>query len=405
MDRLLRDAAPDAEALVSRARSLVPALRERAAECEALRRLPDATVHDFLEAGLYRIVQPRRFGGFEHDLTTLARCMVEVPRGCGSSGWVLSLTAAHAWWAALYPPAGQAELFGADGDLRMPLIFAPTGRARPADGGWRLSGTWDYASGCDHSNWLAVNAVVPGEEGAPPADLVVCTVSMRQCRIEDNWFVMGLRGTGSKRAVLDEIFVPAARALSLHALDAGPPPGRALHDNPFYGGPASPVFYAELCAVAVGIARGALDAFAERARRKTSAFRPGVPLAETPAAQRRLAEATAITDGAEAMLLHETATYMALCRQRIPAGEAFSLEERTRMQLQLQQAVEACARAVDLLFVAGGSSALNDGEPLQRCYRDLAALRTHYLLDAERIRENWGRLHFGLEPLQRTPGV
>ncbi len=392
--------------MVERARAMIPVLRQRAGECEELRRVPDETVQDFLDAGFFRIVQPRRFGGYEFDLPTMVRCMIEVSRGCGSSGWVLSLTSAHTWWAAQYEPEAQNELFADEGDLRFPLIFAPTGRAAPVSGGYELTGEWNYASGCDLSNWLAVNAIVPDPSGGKaPSDLVVCLIHQDDYEIIDNWNVMGLRGTGSKQAAVNSLFVPKRRALSLFDLDKSPAPGRVLHENPFYGGPASPIFYAEIAAVAVGIALGAIDFFTERAQIKSSAFRPGEKLFESPAIQRRLAQATAELDTAEAMLLAEAQAYMDLVNQRVPNGETITFEERARMQLQLQHVVEMSARVVDTLFIAGGSSAINEGEPMQRCFRDISALRTHYLMDGERLRENWGRLAFGLEPLQRTPGV
>lgn len=396
----------DGDVLLARARALAPLLRGRAGECEALRRLPEANVAELLEAGLFRIVQPRRYGGHECDLPAMLRCMIAVSAACGSTGWVLCLTAAHTWWAAQYPQAGQDELFAADGDLRFPLIFAPQGRAVPVDGGYRLSGRWNYASGCDLSNWLGVNAIVPADcTNAPPADLVVCMVAMDDVTIHDNWHVMGLRGTGSKQAAVDDLFVPARRALSLNAMERDGPPGAAVHANPFYRGPPLAFLSAELGAVAVGIARGALDAFAERAQSKQSAFAPGQTLSAVPAVQRRLAEATALTDAAESGLMAMAETFMKLCADRVARGERIAPAQRARMQLQAQQAVAAAAQAVDLLFVGAGTSAMASGETLERCFRDINALRTHYILDPERLRENWGRLAFGFEALQRTPGL
>jgi len=228
---------------------------------------------------------------------------------------------------------------------------------------------------------------------------------MDDVTIHDNWHVMGLRGTGSKQAIVDGVFVPAHRALSLNAMERDGPPGAAVHASPFYRGPALAFLSAELGAVAVGIARGALDAFAERARSKRSAFAPGQTLAEVPAVQRRLAEATALADAAEAGLMGMAEDFMRLCAEQVADGQRIDPEQRARMQLQAQQAVASAAQAVDVLFVGGGTSAMNSGEVLERCFRDISALRTHYILDPERLRENWGRLAFGLEALQRTPGL
>jgi len=396
----------NAEALIDRARALIPRLRDRATDCEARREMLPETLADLLEAGLFRILQPRRFGGYEMPIGVLLAVAMEISRGCGSSGWVYSLTAGHSWWAAMYPEAGQAELYGAGGDVRFPLIVAPQGRAVPVDGGFRITGQWGYASGLSVSNWLGVNTVVPAKQkGQPPADLRVCVIPADECVVNDNWHVMGLRGTGSVQVIIDDLFVPEHRALSLAALDTGPPPGAHLHDNPLFHAPAGPIFYGEIAAVAVGIARGALDAFTERARNKPIPFQPGVTLYETAAAQRRLAQATAKVDNAEAAVLGAAETYTGLINSEISAGRSIPLADRTKLQVAMIEAVGIATQAVDILFTAGGTSAMNDGEPLQRAFRDINAIRTHYLFDMDRVSENFGRMLFDLEPLSRTPGI
>ncbi len=369
--------------------------------------MPPETLEDFRAAGLYRVLQPGLFGGYEMDITTLMRVVIELGRGCGSSAWVLSLTAGHNWWAALYPEAAQREFFADDGDLRMPLVVAPQGRAVPVDGGFRLSGRWNYVSGMAASNWLAVNALVVGEPAPSdtrPSDLRMCVLPADACKIHDNWHVLGLRGTGSVQVETADLFVPDRRTLSLPALDRAPPPGAALHANPLYRAPVGPIFYGELAAVAVGIARGAADVFAERARANVLPFAPGEMLYQQPAAQRRLARATVLIDMAERTLIGATDQYGQLITAVIGAGRRIPFVDRTRLQLQMSQAVETAAEAVDRLFVAGGTSAMQDGEPLQRAFRDISALRTHYLLDGERTAESYGRQVFGLDPLERLPG-
>jgi 3-hydroxy-9,10-secoandrosta-1,3,5(10)-triene-9,17-dione monooxygenase len=396
----------DATELIDRARALIPRLRERAADCEARRAMPPETLADLLDAGLFRVLQPRRFGGYEMPIGVLLKVAMEISRGCGSSGWVYSLTAGHSWWAAMYPEAGQTELYGQDGDIRFPLIFAPQGQAVPVDGGFRVSGRWGYASGLAVSNWLGINAVVgPKEKGQPPADLRLCIIPADQCDINDNWHVMGLRGTGSVQAIIDDLFVPEQRALSLMALDRAPPPGAHLHDNPLFHAPAGPIFYGEIAAVAVGIARGAVDAFTDRALNKPIPFRPGLTLYETGPAQRRLAQATAKVDIAEAAVLGAADAYTGLIESELGQGRRIALADRTKLQVAMIGAVGIAAEAVDMLFIAGGTSAMNDGEPLQRAFRDINAVRTHYLFDMERVSENFGRMLFHMEPLNRTPGI
>ena len=201
------------EEIVQRARDLVPVLRERQALCEELRRLPDETSRDFIEAGFYRILQPRRFGGYEFDLPTFAKVTMALARGCPSSGWTYALVAGHAhMFSALWPEHCQIDVYGENGDFRMPgnVRF---GSATKVDGGYRMTGAWDYVSGCDSATHFVLAAEVPSEsEGAEP-ERFTCVVDADQCEIVDNWYVHGLRGSGSKRVTAEDVFVPAYRTI------------------------------------------------------------------------------------------------------------------------------------------------------------------------------------------------
>ena len=165
----------DTETIIARSREMIPVLRKRAEEEERQRELSRETIQDFLDAGFYRILQPRRFGGYEMGLRTFCDVMINISRGCGSSGWVLCLTAAHTFHMAAFPEAGQVEMYGDDGDFRAPLIFAPQGKAIPVEGGYRITGRWNYNSGGEHSTWLAISALVPGEDGKP-RDLILAAI-------------------------------------------------------------------------------------------------------------------------------------------------------------------------------------------------------------------------------------
>ena len=194
---------------------MIPTLRARAEEAEQLRTLPPATFEDFSNAGFFRIMQPRRFGGYEFDLPTFCKVMTEISRGCGSSGWVLTLTSAHTFHMAAFPEEGQIEMYGDDGNFRAPLTVAPQGTAIPVEGGYTINGRWNYNSGGEYCNWLGLSAVVPAEhKGEQPKDLLMVFVRREDYEIFDNWHVMGMRGTGSKQAVLENVFVPHRRAIS-----------------------------------------------------------------------------------------------------------------------------------------------------------------------------------------------
>ena len=153
----------DADELAARAAAMRDTLRERQAECEALGRLPDETNRDYVEAGFFRVLQPRRFAGFELGLQAFLRVAVELSRGCPSSGWVYALTAGHAHTVTMWPEQGQVELFG-DGEFRCPLSNLPAKAVR-VEGGYRLDGWWDYGSGCDTATHFIGGVAVEGEPG------------------------------------------------------------------------------------------------------------------------------------------------------------------------------------------------------------------------------------------------
>lgn len=385
---------------IERATALVPLLRDAAATAEADRRMSDATMDALVAAGMFRLVQPKRFGGHQLDAATFVRVMIEIARGDGSAGWVTSLTAGHTKWAAFFPLDGQEEMYGEHGDLRFPLVVAPQGRAVPTDGGYVVSGSYDYASGCDVCNWLGVNAVVPAETpGAGPRGVVSVVIPAAQYTIEDNWHVDAMAGTGSKRAVLDEVFVPARRTIRM-GLD-GEPVVRDVLDGPdegFYRLPMIPIFACELGAVAIGIGRAFVEHFVERAIRKTSPFPPFGLLRDEENVQTRVGDATGDLDRAERVLTSIAREYDARASDGDPPTD---LEVR-RILLAVQGLVHDVCATVEQLGTVAGTSIVKEGEPLMRAWRDLIAVRTHYLLARDRTANNVGRVVLGLDARSRN---
>ncbi|MEM7016536.1 MAG: acyl-CoA dehydrogenase family protein [Pseudomonadota bacterium] len=386
-----------AEIMLERAQAMVPRLRERATATEELRTLPVETVNDFIEAGFYRILQPRRFGGYELGLRSFCDVMTQIARGCSSAGWVLCLTSAHTFHMSACAEAGQVEMYGDDGDFRCPLILAPQGTATPVDAGYELNGRWNYNSGGEHSNWVAVSAIVPGAgKDSPPADLLMAFIPREDYEVFDNWHTLGMRGTGSKQAVVESVFVPEHRVISQPAWSAGRAPGYGVHDNPFYQTPHIEVFCAELSAICIGIAEAALDAFIERAESKANPFPPFQRLKHDSATQRYLGLARARVDAASAVLDRILANQDNSCKQ-VEAGTCeYSRESTLRIMLLVNEVCRLCTEAIDCLFAKSGTSATQSGQVIERVYRDLATIRTHYLMDEERNAQSWGALHFGL---------
>jgi 3-hydroxy-9,10-secoandrosta-1,3,5(10)-triene-9,17-dione monooxygenase len=374
------------------AREMLPRLRARQAECEALGRLPTTTHAEFVAAGFYRVLQPRRFGGLEFDLPTFFDVMAAIARGCPSSGWVLALTAGHAHTlAAVFPAATQAAIFGADGEYRAPLSANGTGTATPVDGGFRVSGAWNYVSGCD----TATHFIGVAAEDGTDRRLFVVFDRADFC-IERDWDVIGMRGTGSHRLVVEDAFRPFGHVVASPMAAAGSraAPGRVVHENPMYRcGRIGSVLFGEMAAVAVGIAQGALDIYEHELRSKRLST-PGQPFrCELGEYQRQYGEAWALISMAEAGLRRVGEEYMRFCRQDV----FDDLRDKELMLLE-QYITRLAADAVDVMFRSAGTSATRASSPLQRYFRDMAMIRTHFAAQYQRGAEDFGRAYLAPSP-------
>src|SRR5437667_5364375 len=290
---------PRFEELLGRAEALVPVLRERAPRAEELRRLPDETIADLHSTGLFRMLQPARVGGSELPYRALFELTAIIGQGCGSTAWVLANLAAHHWLLGMWHPEAQHEIWGESPDslVSSALIFA-RGRARRVEGGYRLSGRWPFSSGIDPSTWNMFGAVVSDEEsGLSEPRMFLLPAS--DYTIIDTWDVIGLAGTGSKDVETNDIFVPSYRTLSAERIRGGPNRGSELNPGTLYKLPAVSLFAYAIAGVSLGIARGAIQHFAQTTRNRLSAY-TGKNLADFTNIQVHLAEPAALDDAAAA---------------------------------------------------------------------------------------------------------
>ncbi|HUZ78861.1 MAG TPA: acyl-CoA dehydrogenase family protein [Chloroflexota bacterium] len=401
------------EGIIQRARDMVPVLRERQELCEAQGRLPEETNDQFVKAGFYRILQPRRFGGYEFGLPTFVRVMMEIGRGCPSSAWVLALTAGHAhMFSAFFPEKAQLEVYGTTGEFRGPSSTPPRVTATPVDGGFRASGAWEYASGIDISTHFigGIGVVREGPDG-PRSEPRMAVLNRADYTIVDDWDVVGMRGTGSRRVVVADVFIPDYRTIAppRDAVNARNAPGRGLHPNPFYvAGRLTSILLLEMAAVAVGVARGALDIYEADLCARKMAYPPYSSRSELPEYQRHYGDAWATIRVAEAAVLKIADDYVACCQREVDEGVPFSDEMDSQLQLLEQYATKMASDAVDLMFKTSGTSAAKTGSRLQRYFRDMSVLMTHMAAQIDRGAEAVGRVHFTgqLAPaavLARTP--
>src|SRR5476651_1619499 len=198
--------AKSAEILIERARSLIPALRQRSKQATADRRLPQETIDDFQRLGLTRCLQPAMFGGFASDYRVFSKMLRTLAQGCGSSAWVAAVHGEHNWVIGNFSEQAQRDVWGGNPHAVASASVAPNGSAEPVAGGHRLSGRWGFSSGCDHAQWMLLGSMAK-TGGAP--ELRMFLLPIGQCEIIDDWHVMGLCGTGSKSIVVKDVIVPA----------------------------------------------------------------------------------------------------------------------------------------------------------------------------------------------------
>lgn len=382
------------EVLLDRAAQLAATFRARAEETERQRQVSPQAIAALSEAGLFRIVQPKRFGGYEYDFNLLIRAIAAIARGCASTGWVYGLAATSQWILATFPAAAQEEIWSERRDVHIQGAVAPSALATSAPGGYRISGTWNFTSGCDHADWLFVGALIPGDGARPAPGFLL--LPRRDFRIDDDWYTVGLCGTGSKKIVIDDAFVPAHRRVSFAALSSGAPPGAALHANPLYRIPFMAVIPISIATPALGVAEGALDDFIAMARGRTTkgaVAGAGSRMAEFASVQGRVAEAAGLADAARLLLLRDVDEVLALA-----ASGAVDVAHRIRNRRDHALAVKFSLEAVDLLYASTGASGLFLGNHLQRAWRDAHAIANHISVNWDAVSAMAGQHALGLEP-------
>lgn len=389
---------PTVEALIERARSFRPMLLERAAATEAERRVSTDVTEALVEAGLYRLGQPRRFGGYEYGPSALLRLGFELGRGCGSTGWCAMIANVNAWLASYWPIEAQEEIWGDNADHLVTGTFVPTGKCAADGGGYLVHGRWPFASNCDNSDWLFVSALLPEVEGQPPSVGWFMVPRADLAIDQDSWHVAGMQGTGSKTLLADEpIFVPAHRVIRFADVERGTTPGRGVPGNVMAGFNFATMGAVTLVAPLLGTAQAALDWYSEAMRAKVKAsLKPGAAMsvAQSPQAQARAGEAQVRIDAAMTLLLADLAPLEA----RVRAGEDLDVADRIRIRRDIGFAARAAADAVNLLFEGAGVTSAALDAPIQRYWRDINAAARHASLDTQAIYALVGQHCFGLDP-------
>jgi alkylation response protein AidB-like acyl-CoA dehydrogenase len=380
--------------LVARAQALVPELAAGARDAERQRQVPVATMAKVKQAELHRLCQPARFGGFEYGGETLLDIAFPLASACAATAWCTLVAAGHHWLLAKFDRTAQEDVWGADAHAMLCGSYAPTGQATPEDGGYRLSGKWSFASGCDHASWAIVGAILPGDKPRPAFLLVPAT----DYTIEDDWFTSGLAGTGSKTVASSGCFVPAHRIIDFSAAMGGESPGAPLQTSPLYRLPLVSYVATLLGSVAVGAAHGAVRDYQERIKvRETRGAIAGgrMRMADFTTIQARVGEAAACAATAETLLRN----VMRLLNEAANAGRALTTEERITLRRDQAFAVKLAIQATDVLNASTGGAGLYLTDPVQRAWRDANAVGRHVSLNWDAVGTMYGQMVLGLPPI------
>ncbi|MGO9384908.1 MAG: acyl-CoA dehydrogenase [Mycobacterium sp.] len=364
----------------------VARLAERADEAERLRRLPAATVSEFKQTELFRLLLPARFGGVQASFPELLQPVRLMAHGCASSAWTLGFYALHNWMLSLFDPRAQEEVFSS-GPVLAPAPLAPTGRGVPADGGVRLTGRWSWATGALDADWVIVGALIERRDGIDPALVVV---PAGEVEVADTWHTAGMRGTGSHDVIITDAFIPEHRIVAVADIYAGTAPGARAHNAPTYRWPMVPALALVASMPVLGAAERVSELFAERLGSRVLAY-SGVAQKDQPAAQIRLGHAR-VRLRALLALITETADGI---EQIVARGDQVSRAVRADARLAAAHTVHECRAIIADLLEASGAGAQFLSNPLQRAKRDVDIAAGHVVFDYDVSRELAGALAIG----------
>lgn len=382
---------PRAMQLIAAARAMGPALRMRRARCRADQRVPDETVAEFQAAGFFKILQPEQWGGYAMDPQVFYSVGLEVARFCPSSAWILGVIAVHNWQLAVFDDRAAQDVWADDPTVLISSSYAPVGKVKVVNGGFRLSGRWSFSSGSQHCKWAFLGAVVPTPEA--PFDMAnyrTFLLPISDYQIVDNWDVVGLQGTGSHDIVVDDVFVPEYRTHKSMDGFLCNNPGNAVNDAPLYHMPFMQVFVRAVCTATLGACEGALDAFIEVA--KTRQAGP-VKMKNDLFARQLAAEVKTSIEEMKLTMIRNFDAMMDCCR----AGVPIPIDDRVRYRYDSAVVADRCLALSSRMLKAAGSSGIRLDSELLAFHLDILASQAHVANHSTPFAVNMGGILFGEE--------
>ncbi len=383
---------PSAAELVAAARAMIPTLKARAQTQADNRRLLPETVAEMKAAGFFRVLQPKRWGGYEMDPNVFADVQIALSEGDMSVGWVYGVVGVHAFQIALFDDRAARDVWGEDNSLLIASTYMPTGRATPCEGGFRFSGKWKFSSGVEHCQWIFLGGLtVKDEATGKGGDYCTFLLPRSDFTIVDTWDVMGLKGTGSQDIAVNDVFIPDYRVHRTSDAYGGTSPGNAVNTGHLYRYPFVQVFFRAVTNGCIGGLQAMLNDFrAYGAARITTV---GTSTANDPDAQLACAEAASAIDEMKYILKRNFAEIDAAARK----GELPPTEQRLLYRYQSSVVAERCLGLAAKMFKGAGGSGLYATQSFGRIYADLIAARQHVSNQSQITGRGYGAVLLGLE--------
>ena len=362
---------PEAIELVARARALAPKLAERAREAERQGMVPVETVKEMQEAGLFRVLQPKRWGGYELDPRVFYRVQMALAEGCMSTAWIYGVIGVHNWQLPLFPDQAQQDVWGQNSATLIASTYMPVGKAEKVEGGYRFSGRWAFSSGVEHCEWIFLGGLLPKRDGSEGFEHTTFLLPKSDYRVEHNWDVLGLRATGSHDIVVEDAFVPEHRTQRTNDHSDAGCPGRAGNPGWLYRIPFTQVFQRAVSSACLGALDGAIAEFRRRAAAHVG--KHGAKTAEDVNAQQSVSEAMMTSDQLKLVLFRNYARIVHCAK----TGEVMPVEERLLQRAQAATVPKLTFERVNELMRACAAAGTYKTNPIERIFRDIATGRGH----------------------------
>jgi 3-hydroxy-9,10-secoandrosta-1,3,5(10)-triene-9,17-dione monooxygenase len=381
---------PEAVAVIERARAMAPRLAERARAAEDAGLVPRETIDEMLEAGFFKVLQPKRWGGYEMDPRVFYTVQMALAEGCMATAWIYGVVGVHNWQLPLFPEQAQIDVWGEDPTVLTASTYMPTGKAVPVEGGYNFSGRWSWSSGSKYCEWILLGGLLPKKDGSGALEHCTFLLPKADFKIIENFDVLGLRATASHDIEVTNAFVPEYRTHRTNDHSDAGCPGRATNPGWLYRIPFTQVFQRAVSSACLGATDSAISHF--RARCATFVGKHGSKTAEDVNSQLVVTEAMMTTDQLK-LVLYRNYQRIVECAK---TGEKMPVEERLMQRAQAAQVPKLCAEAVNDIMRACAAGGVYKINPIERTFRDLHVARGHIANNSDTYARAHGAVMLGL---------